>query len=116
MLTWGLVFLKKGVNDLGETLTRADIIKTLGQSVELSVPQASDFLESTLEIIIASLLEDGHVKIAGFGSFNIRKKPRRFGRNPRTKKEAMISPRNVALFKASGHLRKKVQLGARRRD
>lgn len=101
---------------MSETLTRAHIIKTLGQSVELSIPHASAFLESTLEIITSSLLEDGHVKISGFGSFNVRKKTRRIGRNPRTKKDAIIAPRNVVLFKASGHLRKKVKLGAKSPD
>ena len=70
-----------------EVLTRARIIKTLCQSAELSAPQASGFLESTLEIIISSLINDGHVKIFGFGSFNVRKKTRRIGRNPKTMKD-----------------------------
>lgn len=98
-----------------EALTRAHIIKILSQSVELPADQVSVFLESTLEIITSSLIKDGAVKISGFGSFNVRKKPRRIGRNPKTKKDAIILPRDVVLFKASGQLRKKVQLGAKRR-
>ena len=92
-----------------KALIRADIIKTISQRVGFSVPQAVVFLESTLEIITSSLSNDGYVKISGFGSFNIRKKSRRIGRNPRTKKDAIISPRDVVLFKASRQLRKKVQ-------
>ena len=91
-----------------ETLTRADIIKNLSQNVGFPADQASAFLESTLEMIITFLIQDGQVKISSFGSFNVREKSRREGRNPKTKKTAIISARNVALFRPSGYLRKKI--------
>ena len=91
------------------TLTRADIVDSLAREIDLPRHLAADFLESTLETIIVALNEDGLVKISSFGSFNVRKKARRIGRNPRTKKEAVITPRRVLSFKSSQYLREKIQ-------
>ncbi len=91
------------------TLTRADIVDSLVQEVDLSRNLAADFLESVLETIIVALNEEELVKISSFGSFNVRQKARRVGRNPRTKKEAVITPRRVLSFKSSQYLREKIQ-------
>lgn len=91
------------------TLTRADIVDSLAREVDLPRNLAADFLESVLETIIVALNEEELVKISSFGSFNVRKKARRIGRNPRTKKEAVITPRRALSFKSSQYLREKIQ-------
>lgn len=91
------------------TLTRADIIDGLVQETGFSRLEASDFLEATLEITMSSLTDQGLVKISSFGSFNVRQKSKRVGRNPKTGKEAVITPRRVLSFKPSQYLREKVQ-------
>ena len=91
------------------TLTRSNLTKNLSKKLSLSSSQASDFLEAALEEIIISLSNQENVKIMGFGSFIIRQKKRREGRNPRTMKTAPIAPRSVVLFKPSTQLRKKVR-------
>jgi integration host factor subunit alpha len=91
------------------TLTRADIVDTLVRETNLSRPQATGFLELTLETVILSLTEHSLVKISSFGSFNVRQKTKRVGRNPKTGKEAVITPRRVLSFKPSQYLKEKVQ-------
>lgn len=91
------------------TLTRVDIVDTLIREVGLSRQQATGFLEAALETMITSLIEDELIKISSFGSFNVRQKAKRIGRNPKTKKEAVISPRRVLSFKPSQYLREKIQ-------
>ena len=91
------------------TLTRADIVDTLVREANLPRLQATDFLEATLETMMMSLTEHSLVKISSFGSFNVRQKTKRVGRNPKTGKEAVITPRRVLSFKPSQYLREKVQ-------
>jgi integration host factor subunit alpha len=91
------------------TLTRADIVDNLVREVDLSRQQAIDFLEANLETMIVALTEEELVKISSFGSFNVRKKAKRIGRNPKTKKEALITPRRVLSFKSSQYLKEKIQ-------
>jgi integration host factor subunit alpha len=91
------------------TLTRADIVDTLVREANLPRLQATNFLETTLETIIMSLTEHSLVKISSFGSFNVRQKTKRVGRNPKTGKEAVITPRRVLSFKPSQYLKEKVQ-------
>lgn len=91
------------------TLTRADIVDSLAREVDLPRQQATDFLEATLETMIIALTEEELVKLSSFGSFNVRKKAKRIGRNPKTKKEALITPRRVLSFKSSQYLKEKIQ-------
>ncbi len=91
------------------TLTRADIIDTLAREVDIPRHQATAFLEATLETMIVSLMEHDLIKLSSFGSFNVRQKTKRVGRNPKTGKEAVITPRRVLSFKPSQYLREKVQ-------
>jgi integration host factor subunit alpha len=90
-------------------LTRADIIDTLIREVDLPRHQASDFLEATLENVILALMDKSVVKLSSFGSLNVHQKAKRIGRNPKTGKEAVITPRRVLSFKPSQYLREKVQ-------
>lgn len=91
------------------TLTRSQLIKCLMEKLSLSSSQSGALLEATLDEIANTLSAQESVKITGFGSFIPHRKRKRIGRNPRTKKETLISPRSVILFKPSGHLRKKVR-------
>lgn len=91
------------------TLTRLQLIKHLNEKLSLPSPQSAAFLEATLNMITLSLSEQETVKIMGFCSFIPHHKRKRIGRNPRTKKDVLISPRSVVLFKPSSQLRKKVR-------
>lgn len=91
------------------TLTRADIVDSIVREVDLSRFQAMDFLEAVIETMSLSLIDRGGLKISSFGSFNVRQKAKRLGRNPKTGKEAMITSRRVLSFKPSQYLREKVQ-------
>lgn len=91
------------------TLTRADIVDSLVREVNFSRYQAIDFLEATIESVSLALAEEGLVKLSSFGSFNVRRKAKRVGRNPKTGKEAVITPRSVISFTPSSYLREKVQ-------
>ena len=62
---------------------------------------SENLLEDILEIIITNIIKHKKVKIAKFGTFSLRKKRERIGRNPKTKEPAIIGSRNVILFKAS---------------
>ena len=65
-------------------------------------------LEDIFEILIVSLKEKGQVKISNFGTFILRHKKSRIGRNPKTKKKAIISERNVILFRPSKFFKNKI--------
>ena len=67
-----------------------------------------NILEDMFEVLLESLKTKGKVKISNFGTFILRHKKSRIGRNPKTKKEAVISERNVILFKPSKSLKKKI--------
>lgn len=84
-----------------ETMTRADLINKITQDNKLTRHQAADILKLTLEEIEKALAKGDHVKISSFGTFSILKKKERVGRNPRTGKDAKITPRKVISFRAS---------------
>ena len=67
-----------------------------------------NILEDLFDILLQSLKEKGKVKVSNFGTFILRNKKQRIGRNPKTKKDAVISQRNVILFKPSRFLKDKI--------
>src|SRR5476651_2246057 len=91
-----------------ETVTRADLINKITQNNNLTRQQASEILKKTLEEIERALAGGDHVKISSFGTFSILQKKERVGRNPRTGKDAKISPRQVISFRASPVFKKSV--------
>lgn len=91
-----------------ETVTRADLINRITQNNNLTRQQAADILKRTLEEIEQALAKGDNVKISSFGTFSILKKKERIGRNPRTGKDAKISPRQVISFRASPVFKKSV--------
>ncbi len=82
-------------------MTKADLAHKIYEQVGLSKIESADMVELVIETMKANLAEGKTVKIAGFGTFTVRKKTERIGRNPRTKEEVTIPPRRVVTFKAS---------------
>ena len=83
------------------TVTRAQLTETIYMQVGLSRNESSDLLENVLERISAALSAGESVKISGFGTFSVRQKGRRIGRNPKTGVEVPILPRRVLVFRPS---------------
>jgi integration host factor subunit alpha len=83
------------------TVTRAHLTERIYTQVGLSRNESADLLESVLERLSASLESGETVKISGFGTFSVRQKGRRIGRNPKTGVEVPILPRRVLVFRPS---------------
>lgn len=90
------------------TITRADLAEAVYEHVGLSRNESADLVESVLEEITTTLAEGENVKISSFGSFSIREKGERIGRNPKTGVEVPIMPRKVVVFKASHVLKDRI--------
>ncbi len=91
-------------------LTKQEIVNSIFMQIGYSKKVAETVLEDFFDIILQNLKLNKKVKIAKFGTFEIRKKNSRIGRNPRTKEKKIISERNVVLFKPSKELKKKINL------
>jgi integration host factor subunit alpha len=86
---------------MGRTVTRAQLGESVYQEVGLSRNESADLLESVLNLVSDALSRGETVKISSFGSFYVRKKGRRIGRNPKTGQEVPILPRKVLVFRPS---------------
>ena len=93
------------------TLTRADLSEAVYQEVGLSRNESADLLEAVLGVICDALENGETVKLSSFGSFSIRQKGQRIGRNPKTGDEVPILPRRVLVFKASAILKDRINKG-----
>ena len=92
----------------GKTITRADLCEAVYKQVGLSRIESARLVELVLKEI-ADCLERGEtVKLSSFGSFVVRKKGQRMGRNPKTGKEVPIPPRRVMVFKPSDLLKQQI--------
>jgi integration host factor subunit alpha len=91
-----------------ETITKLKIVEELHKSIGLSKNECSTFLEEFINKLQITLKENKDLKIANFGSFIIKHKSARIGRNPRTKEEVMISARKVLKFVPSKLLINKI--------
>jgi len=83
------------------TVTRAHLAESIYTQVGLSRNESADLLEGVLERIAIALAAGESVKISGFGTFSVRQKGRRIGRNPKTGVEVPILPRRVLVFRPS---------------
>ncbi len=88
-----------------KTLTRMDLADAVHSQVGLSRNDSSDLVESVLTHVSDALVKGDSVKISSFGTFSVRSKTARVGRNPKTGEEVPISPRRVLTFRPS-HLMK----------
>lgn len=86
-----------------KTLTKDELIYTLFYELELEKKDAKLIVEKFLMTITNALINDEAVKLSGFGSFVVRHKAERPGRNPKTGENAVIAKRRSVLFKASKH-------------
>ena len=89
----------------GQTVTRAHLAEAVYQEVGLSRSESGDLVDAILDEVSNALLNDGTVKISSFGTFTVRQKGQRVGRNPKTGEEVPILPRRVLVFRASQKLK-----------
>ncbi|WP_153133363.1 integration host factor subunit alpha [Dechloromonas hortensis] len=87
------------------TITKADLAETLSEKVGLNQRESKEMVEAFFKEISDCLECGEEVKLAGFGVFNMRNKPERPGRNPKTGEEIPITARRVVTFHASGCLK-----------
>ena len=91
------------------TMTRADLADALNRQIGLSRTDSAAIIESILEHVTHALIDGQNVKISGFGTFVLRDKGQRIGRNPKTGVEVPITPRRVLTFRASQGMRDRVK-------
>ncbi len=90
------------------TVTRADLSEAVYKAVGLSRSESSDLVEMILEELMGTLASGETVKLSSFGTFTVRAKAERVGRNPKTGIEVPITPRRVILFRPSHVLRERI--------
>lgn len=91
-----------------KTLTRADLSEAVYQEVGLSRHESANLVENIINDVSRALVGGENVKISSFGSFVIRDKGGRIGRNPKTGEEVPIAPRRVLTFRASQVLKESI--------
>jgi integration host factor subunit alpha len=84
-----------------KTLTRADLSETLHRNIGLSRTESADMVNNVLDLVSDALIEGQSVKLSSFGTFMVRAKRARMGRNPKTGEEVPITPRRVLVFRPS---------------
>jgi integration host factor subunit alpha len=94
------------------TLTRADLAETVNRKMGFSRTESLELVESVLRNMTAALDRGENVKISGFGTFVLRDKRERIGRNPKTGVEVPITPRRVMTFRASQILKERITKGS----
>ncbi len=94
-----------------KTLTRADLVESVVENVGLPRHEAAELVESVLQELSSTLACGEPVKLSSFGSFGIREKRQRIGRNPKTGEEVPITPRRVLVFRASNIMKKRIDEG-----
>ena len=93
---------------MAKTLTRADLSEAVYRAVGLSRNESADLVESILQHISNAVVAGETVKISSFGTFSVRDKGARMGRNPKTGEEVPIEPRRVLVFRPSHILKDKI--------
>tara|TARA_Y100001970_G_C13756216_1_gene613444 strand:- start:273 stop:569 length:297 start_codon:yes stop_codon:yes gene_type:complete len=87
-----------------KNISRDDIADTINKEFGFSRKDCLEIVNDIIDIIIDGLIKNQSVKIHNFGTFKLKRKSSRIGRNPKTKEEVMISDRNVITFKASKNI------------
>lgn len=95
----------------GKTLTRMDLAEAVYRKVGLSRTESAELVELVLDMIADRVVQGDSVKLSSFGSFVVRHKNERVGRNPKTGEEVPITPRRVMVFKPSHVLKEAVLNG-----
>jgi integration host factor subunit alpha len=92
----------------GQTITRAHLCEAVYQEVGLSRNDSAALVEAVIELIADALEASETVKISSFGTFSVRQKGQRIGRNPKTGEEVPIRPRRVLVFRPSQVLKSRI--------
>jgi integration host factor subunit alpha len=92
----------------GKTLTRADLAEAVFDKVRLPRNEAAELVELVLKQIVYALERGESIKLSSFGSFGLRQKSERVGRNPKTGEVVPITPRRVIIFKASNIMKERI--------
>lgn len=92
----------------GRTVTRAQLAEAVYQEVGLSRSESAELVDAVLREIVETVVASGTVKISSFGTFAVREKGKRIGRNPKTGEEVPIPPRKVLVFRASQVLKDRI--------
>jgi integration host factor subunit alpha len=108
---FGEAYMRAG----SKTLTRADLAEAVVQKIGLPRNESQELVETILREISDSLSRGEAVKLSSFGSFGIRAKAQRMGRNPKTGEEVPITPRRVLVFRPSNIMKDKINAGRGRR-
>ncbi len=90
-------------------MTKADLVDSIYEKVGLSKKEAQDIIEILFETMKQTFSEGESVKISGFGTFHVRNKMARRGRNPKTGADLEITPRRVITFKISNQLKDEIE-------
>jgi integration host factor subunit alpha len=98
-----------------KTLTRADLADALVRKVGLPRNESQDLVELVLSEISETLAQGEGVKLSSFGSFGVRSKAQRMGRNPKTGEEVPITPRRVLVFRPSNIMKERINTRLNRR-
>jgi|SRR5690242_8156233 integration host factor subunit alpha len=98
-----------------KTLTRADLADAVVRRIGLPRNESQELVESVLGEISTTLARGENVKLSSFGSFGVRDKGRRIGRNPKTGEEVPITPRRVLVFRPSNIMKDRINTGKTRR-
>ena len=93
---------------MSKTLTRADLSNAVYREIGLSLSESTQLVDTVIDEICEALSSGDMVKLSSFGTFKLRRKKERVGRNPKTGVEVPISPRTVLSFNASNILKQKV--------
>jgi integration host factor subunit alpha len=100
----------------GRTITRADLCEAVYQKLGLSRAESAELVETVLKEVSDTLATGETVKLSSFGSFIVREKGERIGRNPKTGIEVPITPRRVLVFKPSNVMKARINGGTAAAD
>jgi integration host factor subunit alpha len=96
---------------VSKTLTRADLSEAVHRQVGLSRTDSAELVKEVLDVMSSALAAGENVKLSSFGTFMVRTKMGRVGRNPKTGEEVPITPRKVLVFRPSQIMKNKVNGG-----
>jgi integration host factor subunit alpha len=106
-----MLFQNEGKKMSSKTLTRMDLTEAVFREVGLSRNESATLVDSVLQHVSDALAQGEQVKISSFGTFSVRDKNARVGRNPKTGEEVPISPRRVLTFRPSHLMKERVAEG-----
>jgi integration host factor subunit beta len=90
------------------TMTKAELVEKVAERADVPRKQADEVVQVVLDSIVAALHKDEKVELRGFGSFRIRQRGERTGRNPKTGAKVHVPPKKIPYFKPGKHLREEL--------